>query len=264
MKYCPMNKLEEIIAERGRDVAAAQARVPMDELLAQATGRTHHSLAERLRAGTGTNIIAEIKKASPSAGLLRPDYRPGTIAVGYEQAGAAGISVLTEPRHFLGGEDHLRDVRARVDVPVLRKDFTCDPYHVAEAAAWGADVVLLIVAALDKTLVAELFALACTLGLDVLVESHTAAEVEIALALEGAIIGVNSRDLKTLQTDLAIARGLAGMMPPDRLCIAESGIKTRDEIDELEQLGYKGFLVGETLMRGDDPAVELRTLLGMR
>lgn len=256
-----MNILQSIMVERRRDVEAARHEVPIETLRDLAAGRTHHSLTQRLRCASGTCVIAEIKKASPSAGLLRDDYRPEEIACAYEKAGATGISVLTEPRHFLGSEQHLRDVRKAVDLPLLRKDFLCDVYQVYESVAWGADVVLLIVAALDRSLLRTLYEEAIKCGLDVLAEAHTRREIEVVLDLERAIIGINSRDLKTLSTNLSVARELARSIPPDRLSIAESGIRKRADIEELEALGYNGFLVGEALMREKDPGVKLRELL---
>jgi len=256
-----MNILESIIAERRADVEQARQRIPIDELRKKARERKHHSLVQRLNEGGAPHIIAEIKKASPSAGVLRQDYRPAEIALGYVKAGASGISVLTEPRHFLGTEQHLREVRSAVSLPILRKDFLCDVYQVYETAAWGADVILLIVAALEKKLLRELYDEAVNCGLDVLVEAHTLSEVETALELDKAIIGVNSRNLKTLKTDLAVARELARAIPRNRLAIAESGIKTRKDIQELEALGYRGFLIGETLMKAADPASALRELI---
>lgn len=256
-----MNVLESIMAERKADVEAARTAVPVALLRAQAAGRTHHSLVARLRED-GTHIIAEMKKASPSAGLLRDVYRPRQIALQYAAGGACGISVLTEPRHFRGNADHLRDVRGAVDLPLLRKDFMCDPYQIAEAAACGADVVLLIVAALPAELLRSLHDEAVRFGLEVLAEAHTADEVDAALSLPGALVGVNSRNLKTLQTDLAVARELARRIPADRLSIAESGIRKRRDVEELQALGYKGFLVGEVLMQTPHPAEKLAELLG--
>ena len=255
-----MDILDSIMAERRADVEVARRAVPVELLKEQASGRSYHSLIERVKAGPC--IIAETKKASPSAGLLQPDYDPAAIARAYEDAGAGGISVLTEPRHFLGDASHLRAVRATVDLPVLRKDFLCDVYQVYEAAAWGADVILLIVAALDSSTLHELHAAATELGLDVLAEAHTAAEVDIALGLEGAIVGVNSRNLKTLKTDLAVARELAARIPSECASIAESGIRTRADIEGLAALGYGGFLIGESLVGSADPGAKLRELLG--
>lgn len=252
-----MDMLHKIMEERMADAVEARGLVPENVLLKEAQARKHHSLKESLRRMTGPAIIAEVKKASPSAGLLREDYRPDDVARGFEEAGAAGISVLTEPRHFMGSEAHLRAVRKAVDLPVLRKDFMCDVYQVYEAAAWGADVILLIVAALERERMESLYLAALKMGLEVLVEAHTGSEVESALELEDAIIGVNSRNLRTLRTDLAVAMDLSRLIPSGRLSVAESGIKTRLEIDELRRLGYRGFLVGEILMREPDPRAKL-------
>ena len=256
-----MNILEQIIAERWGDVAEVKRAVPLEGLLERAQDRVHHSLVERMRSA-GTRIVAEVKKASPSAGLLRPDYDPAAMAAMYEVAGAIGVSVLTEPRHFLGSGAHLEQVRQAVDLPVLRKDFMCDPYQVAEAAAWGADVVLLIVAALDQHTLHTLHAAARSFGLDVLAEAHDEREVDAALGLEDALVGVNSRNLKTLETDLATARALAGAIPAGRCSVAESGIRTRADVESLEALGYNGFLVGEAIVGAEDPAATLAALLG--
>lgn len=257
-----MNILEQIVAERREDAAARQREVTPGALERAAARRTHHSLAARLRARSGTVVVAEMKKASPSAGVLRERYVPSDLAREYAAAGAAGISVLTEPRHFQGDGRHLEEVRAAVDLPILRKDFLCDTYQVLEAAAWGADVVLLIVTALAPGVLRSLYARARELGLEVLAEAHTADELDRALELDEAIVGVNSRDLTTLQTDLAVARGLAERIPPGRLCLAESGIRTRSDIETLEAAGYDGFLIGETLLRRADPGQALRELCG--
>jgi len=257
-----VNILHRIMAERREAVAAARREIPEERLREAAAGRVHHSLAAVLAAGGATHIVAEMKQASPSAGRLRAAYDPAAIAAGYAAAGAAGLSVLTEPNHFLGSAEHLRAARAATDLPILRKDFLCDPYQVLEAAAWGADVVLLIVAALDDARMRDLYAAALAEGLEVLVEAHTAAELERALALETAIPGVNSRNLQTLNTDLSVAAELARHLPRNRPAIGESGIRDRSDITRLEALGYRGFLVGETLMRGAAPAEELRRLRG--
>ncbi len=254
--------LGRIMAERRDAVAAARAAVSEASLEAAAAQRVHHSLRGRLRGGEGTCVIAEMKKASPSAGLLRPDYDPAAIAQAYAHHGAIGLSVLTEPLHFLGDESHLRAVRAVTALPVLRKDFMCDTYQVTEAAAWGADVILLIAAALSDALMHTLYRRALALGLDVLAEVHTEAELQRVLPLDEAIIGVNSRNLKTLKTDLAVVHRLAALIPPARLSIAESGISRREEILALEAAGYDGFLIGEALVRQDDPGGGLAVLCG--
>jgi indole-3-glycerol phosphate synthase len=252
-----MDILRKIMAERIVDVEKARKLVSEKVLRKQAETRQHHSLRKMIRRCPGPCIIAEVKKASPSAGLIRKDYRPADMALGFQKAGAVGISVLTEPHHFLGSEQDLKDVRKAVDIAVLRKDFLCDAYQVYEAAAWGADVILLIVAGLERPQLRKLYRAAVQIGLEVLVEAHTGEEVKIALELDNAIIGVNSRNLKTLKTDLSIVKRLASLIPADRLSIAESSIKTRSEIDELIGLGYKGFLVGEVLMKRVDPIAKL-------
>ncbi|MCK5849618.1 MAG: indole-3-glycerol phosphate synthase TrpC [Kiritimatiellae bacterium] len=255
-----MDILQSIIAERRLDVEVAKRTISLETLTQQAAGRTHHSLVEKL-VSCETSIIAEMKKASPSAGLLMKDYRPADIAGIYQQNGAAGISVLTEPHHFKGGERDLRVVRHSVDLPILRKDFIFDIYQIYEAAAWGADVVLLIVAALDSELLRVLYDKAIECGLDVLVEAHTAAEVDVVLGLERAIVGVNSRNLRTLKTDLSTACELAVHIPADRMSIAESGIKERCDVIELQDAGYNGFLIGEALMGSEDIGAKLCSFL---
>lgn len=257
------NVLTRIMLERKKDVATARRQVSLNELLWEAEKRTQYrSLVDKLRTAPQPRIIAEVKKASPSAGSLRPHYDPTAIAQAYVSAGAVGISVLTEPHHFLGSLDDLRRVRKVVDVPVLRKDFMADSYQLVEAVAWGADVVLLIVAALEPGHCGVLYREARELNLEVIVEVHTAEELSVALACEDAIIGVNSRNLKTLQTDLDIARELARMIPDDRLCIAESGIRTTEDLEGLQAAGYDGFLVGESLLREPLPGRALRALMG--
>ena len=253
--------LAQIMRERRRDVAEAKRRVSLRDLLWEAERRRRYSLTDRLRAAATPRVIAEVKKASPSAGLLRKAYDPAAIAREYERAGAVGISVLTEPRRFLGGEEDLRAVRAAVELPVLRKDFVCDAYQLAEAAAWGADVVLLIVAALDAKRCETLYRESVELGLETIVEIHTKGELEVALACDGAIIGVNSRNLKTLKTDLTVAQALIAAIPDGRTCIAESGIKTAADMAGLQAVGYDGFLIGESLLRQVSPGAALKGLL---
>jgi indole-3-glycerol phosphate synthase len=257
------NILTRIMGERKKDVAVSKRQVSVNELLWEAEKRTnYYSLVDRLRGGAGPRIIAEVKKASPSAGELRQVYDPTAIAQAYVSAGAVGISVLTEPHHFLGSLDDLRRVRKVVNVPVLRKDFIGETYQLLEAAAWGADVVLLIVAALEPGHCEILYREAIELNLEVIVEVHTREELGVALSCEQAIIGVNSRDLKTLRTDLDVAYDLAKAIPDDRLCIAESGIRTPEDIAGLQAAGYDGFLVGESLLREPFPGKALKGLLG--
>lgn len=254
------------MAERRNDARQAGAHLSLERLKQIVAGLPKiRSLKQRLTCvetrGRQAGIIAEVKKASPSAGLLRAKYDPAAVAGTYEQAGAIGISVLTEPRHFLGRDEDLKQVRQAVNLPILRKDFVSDPYQVFETRALGADVILLIAAGLERHLLNELYIIALDAGLDVIVEAHTREEMERAIPLDQAIIGVNSRNLNTLKTDLACAMDLASLIPTGRPAIAESGIKTRHDIEELLKKGYKGFLIGETLMKSDNAAATLRELL---
>jgi indole-3-glycerol phosphate synthase len=257
-----MKKHDKYKEERKSAETDARNIVTLERLCEKAKGRQHHSFKLALGQGDGTRVIAEMKKASPSAGLLQPDYDPAAIARGYLANGAVAISVLTEPLHFLGKEEHLHLVRNTVELPILRKDFMCDVYQIAEAAAWGADVILLIAAMLDDAELKELYASALEFGLDVLAEVHTREELERVLPLEEAVVGVNSRNLKTLKTDLKTAHELARYIPAARISVAESGISSRAEIDALEKAGYDGFLIGEALVGGDDPGGRLAELAG--
>ena len=257
-----MNILETIIKERQADVARSMGKVPVEILAQLVEKRTYHRLAERLKDDSEIHVIAEMKKASPSAGLLRENYCPAEIAREYEKHGATAISVLTEPRHFLGSNEHLRAVREAVKLPLLRKDFIVDPYQVYESAAYGADIVLLIAAVLCADKLRMLYDKSRECGLEVIVEVHTEEELGIALELEKAIIGVNSRNLKTLKTDLSVAMSLAGSIPRERLSIAESGIRNRADIEMLTEAGYNAFLVGEALMTdAGEPGRQLAALV---
>ncbi|HQZ97769.1 MAG TPA: indole-3-glycerol phosphate synthase TrpC [Pyrinomonadaceae bacterium] len=196
-----------------------------------------------------TNIIAEIKRASPSKGVINADIDVAKVAGNYAAGGAAAISVLTESEYFSGEIADLVLAAKTVDIPVLRKDFMVDSYQIYEAAAAGADAILLIVAALSETELREFSAIADGLGLDSLVEIHTADELETARKIDAKIIGVNNRNLQTLEVSLDVSRELIGLRPEGVLMISESGLSTKDEIDELKELGFNGFLIGETLMR---------------
>lgn len=254
--------LDKMIQERAADAKRAARLRPESDLLAEAAGYSRRSLAASLAPSKGTHVIAEIKRASPSAGPIRETLDPVAIARAYQAAGAAAISVLTEPHHFGGSQQDLRRVRDAVSIPVLRKDFLSTPYQISEAAAWGADVVLLIVAGLSNSLLHNLHAQALDLGLETLVEIHTEEELGPAIQCEGAIIGVNSRNLKTFKVDLRTAHRIAPHLPADRLRIAESGIRERSDILELAQAGYNGFLVGSILMQDAVPERKLGELLG--
>ncbi len=207
-------------------------------------------------------LIAEVKKASPSGGLIRADFDPKAIAHAYEQAGATCLSVLTDGPHFQGEPAHLRAARAATKLPVLRKDFMLDPWQVYESRAMGADCVLLIMAALTNDLALEMEALARHLDMDVLAEVHDEAELYRALGLQTPLIGVNNRNLRTMQTDLQTTIDLAPLVPPDRLLITESGIRDHDDVRRLGEAGAQCLLVGESLLRQADPGAAVHRLLG--
>jgi indole-3-glycerol phosphate synthase len=208
------------------------------------------------------NIIAELKKASPSRGLIRADFDPVALAKGFEAAGAAALSVLTEEEFFQGDLKHMRDARAAVGLPVLRKDFIVDPWQVWEARATNADSFLLIVAALEDTRLAELLALGRELGMEPLVEVHTRGELARALAVGARIIGVNNRDLRTLEVRVETSRELIEIIPDECIAVCESGLRSHDDLTRFRAAGFDAFLIGEHLMAQPDPAAALRVLLG--
>ncbi len=253
--------LDEIVAARRRDVAAAKRETPHRELEASplfAAPRRGFSAELRCR---DRSIVAEVKKASPSRGVIREDFDPTWIAARYADGGAAAVSVLTEERYFQGRPEYLAAVRQTVTLPLLRKDFIVDEYQVLEARAWGADAILLIVASLSDGELRGLLEAARLLELDALVEVHSEEEVERALACDVSLIGVNNRNLKTFETTLATAIGLAEHIPAPIHKVAESGIHTTADIARLSAAGFSSFLIGESLMRAGDPGVALATLL---
>jgi len=259
-----MDKLAEICATKREEVLARKGLATIDDLDragADATAPRGFRAALEAKASSGFGLIAEIKKASPSKGLIRPDFRPAEHAVAYEHGGAACLSVLTDAPYFQGHEDYLMDARAASSLPVLRKDFTLDPWQVAEARAIGADAILIIVAALEDAEMAEIEAAALERGMDVLVEVHDEAEMERAARLRSRLIGVNNRDLRTFRTDLAATERLAPLAPEGTLLVAESGINAHADLERLAQGGVRCFLVGESLMRQEDIAQATRALL---
>jgi indole-3-glycerol phosphate synthase len=252
--------LDDILAARRLDVAAAKRRTPVRELETWPLyGEPRRGFSAALR-GAAPTIIADVKKASPSRGVIRADFEPIAIARAYAAGGAAALSVLTEERFFQGRPEYLAEIRAAVALPLLRKDFLFDPYQLVEARAWGADAALLIVAALEPGQLAELLATATELGLDALTEAHSEGEVEIAAGAGARIIGINNRDLRTFVTTLDTAVRLRPRIPPGSTAVAESGIETAADVARLCSCGYDALLVGESLMRAPDPAAALRAL----
>ena len=259
-----MNKLEEICATKRDEVAARRRLLSLDTLdrLAgqQEPPRGFHSALEA-RQADGFGLIAEIKKASPSKGLIRADFDPADHARAYAAGGAACLSVLTDAPYFQGHEDYLVAARQACSLPVLRKDFMVDPWQVAEARSIGADAILIIVAALDDAQMADIESAALERGMDVLVEVHEEAEMERAAQLRSRLIGVNNRDLKTFSTDLATTERLAALAPEGSLLVGESGITSHADCRRLAQSGVRSFLVGESLMRQRDLEAATKQLL---
>lgn len=255
--------LDAILAAARRRVADARAEVPVRVLERRAAARAPDgaSFTAALARPDAVNIIAECKRRSPARGVLRAAYDPAALARAYERAGAAAVSVLTEPAFFDGALDHLDAVRAAVRLPLLRKDFILDEYQVLEARAAGADAILLIAAALDAAALTRLLVCAGDLGLAVLVEVHDAAELERAAAAGAGIIGVNNRNLRTLQVDVAASRTLASRLPPGVVAVSESGLHGPGDVAALRALGYRAFLVGEHLMTHPAPESALAALI---
>ncbi len=250
--------LERIIEAKRLQIATAKQNFDRTAIVRKAHPyRLRKALSDRSK----HNIIAEFKRASPSKGIINDSVSPALAAANYRDAGAAAISVLTEEHFFKGSIDDLRAVRNAVDLPILRKDFIIDEFHIHESAAIGADAILLIVAALRVNELRHFCSLSDELGLDALVEVHDLAEMEVAAEIGAMLIGVNNRNLKTFEVSLDVSRELIKYAPPGAIMIAESGISSRDEIAELSGLGYSGFLVGESLMRSGDATSALKAWL---
>ena len=258
--------LNQIVEVKRQEVAAARKRVPLeamrDDALSRVLTRDFEGALRRKIAAGCSAVIAEIKKASPSKGLLRADFIPADIAQSYAQAGAACLSVLTDRQFFQGENDFLKQARASCDLPVLRKDFIVDPYQVYESRVVGADCILLIAACLQDEQMAELEAIARSLDMAVLVEVHDGAELDRALELETRLLGINNRDLRTFEVKLETTLALMERVPSEKLLVTESGILGAADVKRMRDAGVHAFLVGEAFMRADDPGAALTALFG--
>lgn len=270
VKFKAMNMIQNdvlarICADKLLEVEARQSAKPLERLKSEVKDASPpRGFGRALMDATlnGTGLIAEIKKASPSGGLIRPDFDPPSLARAYEAAGAACLSVLTDEKYFQGTTAYLQAARAAVALPVLRKDFMLTEWQIYESRAMGADCILLIMAALEDDQAHDLGEMARTFGMDVLVEVHDEAEMQRALALQTPLLGINNRNLKTMVTDIATTEALAKLCSPDKFLISESGIKTNDDIVRLRKAGVLSFLVGESLMRQEDVEAAVHSLLG--
>jgi indole-3-glycerol phosphate synthase len=259
--------LQKIVNYKEKELAAIRVAQPLTELRARIADledqpRGFERALRDASASGWTTVIAEVKKGSPSRGVIRADFDPLAIAETYQENGAVCLSVLTDEQFFLGNLRYLALIREQIDLPLLRKDFICDPYQIFEARAAGADAVLLIAAMLDLHQLRDFSAQARELSLDVLLEVHDEMELETALQTDCGLIGINNRNLRTFVTDLGTTGRLAGMIPPERFVVAESGIECREDILRLTHAGAKAFLIGETLMRAVDMGAKLRELVG--
>jgi indole-3-glycerol phosphate synthase len=254
--------LEKIIGHKLIEVEESKKALPFSALVKRAQ-KTYEprDFLKAVSPNGSLRIIAEVKHASPSKGIFRDDFDPVEIARSYERGGAAALSVLTDEKFFKGSLTYLKDIRRAVDIPLLRKDFTVDPYQVFEARLYGADAILLIAAALEQNTMKELLDLAHSLGLNAIVEVHDDSELDRAMDIGSRIIGINNRDLRTFEVDLTVSTRLAGRIPGDIVVVAESGIGSPEDIGKLRSGGVHVFLVGETFMRAPDPGVELQKLL---
>ncbi|WP_028916789.1 indole-3-glycerol phosphate synthase TrpC [Pseudoxanthomonas sp. J35] len=256
--------LQTILARKGEEIAERRARLPLADVVARARDAGPvRGFAAALQAAIDHGdpaVIAEVKRASPSKGLIRADFRPADIAVGYEFGGASCLSVLTDVDFFQGSDAYLQEARGACTLPVLRKDFTIDPYQVHEARMLGADCILLIVSALGDEQLADLSGLALELGMDVLVEVHDIDELERAIQVPVPLVGINNRNLRTFEVSLDVTLGMKDAVPRDRLLVTESGILEHADVARMRAAGVNAFLVGETFMRAEEPGEALRQL----
>ena len=256
--------LDEIVADVAIELAAKKRRMPLTEMVRNAEAQSPPLDFTSALQGNSVRLIAEVKRASPSMGVIRPNFNPLEIAGIYGTNGAAAISILTEPKYFQGSLDYLRDIKkslAAEPMPLLRKDFITDPYQVFEARAYGADGILLIVAILTTEKLSELLQLSHQLGMMSLIEVHTERELDIAIRSNAKIIGINNRDLNTFKVDLQTTARLRPLIPPDRIVVSESGIRSRQDMNNLKEWGINGALIGEALMTAPDIAAKMKELL---
>ena len=259
-----MTILDELAQHAMERVAAAKAKVSASEIKSRALSLPKGDFRfEKALRGEEIAFICEVKKASPSKGVIAEDFQYMQIAREYEQAGADCISVLTEPKWFLGSDEYLREISESVSIPCLRKDFTVDEYMIYEAKVLGASAVLLICSILNEQQLSEYLELAHSLGLSALVEAHNEAEIETAVKIGARIIGVNNRDLKTFNVDVNNAAHLRSLVPPDRIFVSESGVKTAEDVENIRKYGANAVLIGETLMRAPDKKAKLDELRGL-
>lgn len=256
--------LKEIVEEKWREIEHRQEKKPVSTLMENIDTSTRgftSAIQAKIRSGRNA-VIAEIKKASPSKGIIRDNFEPVSIAQSYEAAGATCLSVLTDGKFFKGSDQYLIEARAAVSMPVLRKDFIVDSYQVHEARYIGADCILLIVSILNKNSLKQFSDLAISLGMDVLVEVHDEDELALALEISPTLLGINNRNLRTFEVDLKVTLALLEKVPDDALVITESGIHTHRDVELMNENGVNGFLVGESFMREADPGARLKVLFG--
>ncbi len=262
-----MNILQQIVEHKKRQIAEAKNRLPENKLRGQALSRRERRpffKGLELPQATGVNIIAEIKRASPSKGIIRSDLDAVKYASDYQMGGASALSVLTDSRYFKGSVHDLKKARKNTSLPVLRKDFIISSYQIYESLAMEADAVLLIVRILSSQQLKDYINLCAKIGMDVLVETHSEKEIETATMAGAKLIGINNRNLSSFKTNIETAARLASLLTPDQIAVAESGIKSREDIEKLMDAGIRNFLVGESLVRAPDAKVFLQTLLGAK
>ena len=253
--------LEDIIEHKKHKMEKAQETLSLDEIERTASPVKNRGFKAAISRGNRINLIAELKKASPSHGVIRHDYDPEAIARIYKKSGAAALSVLTEDKYFQGSLDHLKAVRQAVDLPILRKDFIISEYQIYETAIAGADAVLLIAAALDRGMLKALFHEAKSLGMDAIIEVHDQRDLDKAPGIEAEISGINNRDLRTLEIHRNITRELAGKIPPGKIIVSESGIRDPEDVQSLASTGVKAVLIGAVFMEADDIGAEVKRVM---